>query len=143
MFDLALELVIPALRRVIGLVGYVVADFLVGIAGQLGLKRLGTRAVRAEASAWIAAEDWEAYLDRYRAASLDEQQVLIELGQARPELAEMYADALQREWYLVLHATEVLRKTGTPLTPELQAAVRQSADAGGLRAQAAGRLHPA
>jgi hypothetical protein len=140
MVEFALDSVVPLLVGVAGLAVYVAADTVVVLLAGFGISRVQTRRARAAAKAWVADEQWEAYLEYYATASRDAQQALLRVGKGRPELVDMYVSALESEWYMALAASDALRRAGTELSPQLRAAVQRGAVDSLIGAQVARRL---
>lgn len=128
------ELIIPALVAAFRLVVVLVADLLVEL-GLVGLvRRIRHRRLRAEARSWVEAGDWEAFRERCAAASDSERVVMLGVGEGHPELAELYAEAMDGRWGEVLQAVQVLR--GRDDVPEVVLdAARAQLELGGMRAE--------
>lgn len=134
MVDLLVDLLFPAILKLMRLAIRLVAEVVVEGSVIRIWRRFRSRHLRAEARDWVAAGDWSALRARYADATTEQRQVLLEVGDGHPELADMYAEALYGDWDEVLPAVRVLKKQ-----PELPAIVEEAArvqhEIGGMRAE--------
>lgn len=130
LFDLLLPAVLHAIRLVVRFAAEILVE---GSIVRLW-QRVRTRHLRADARDWVEAGEWDEFHRRYADASVAERQALLAVGDGRPELAEMYAEALYGNWDVALPAVRVLKRR-SPLPEDVANAVRTQLEMGGMRAE--------
>ncbi len=133
------ELILPALLTASRFVFRLIADLLLEFGVLAAVERLRYRRLRADARAWVQASDWAAFRERYASASAGERRVLLRAGDGRPELAEVYAEALNGEPVEAMQAAQMLRQR-RPLPEVVERAARARAELGPADAAMVRRL---